>query len=440
MKNRILLITIGGSCEPIVTAIRNIKPKFVYFICSSDNKGTNGEKINGSYVSVVGNGMVCGRFPNLDKPNIITQCDLQKDKFEVVKLRDCDDYNSCYLECVDLIHTTTSKYPDSEIIIDYTGGTKSMSGGILLAAADFHEVIVSVVKGTRFDLIKVKDGTERVVRTRINIPLLQKKIQSVHELIEKYEYQGAITLIEELFLTPDLNKKFERELFILHNFCKCFNYWDKFDHQSAKNIAKSSSFITKPYLQQLELVINLRRRMEEGKPIPITKAFSGYEVVLDLIKNAERKAIQKKYDDATGRLYRSTELLAQVRLKMEKHIETVKVPVGIFNEEDRKRYENSADNNGNVKIGLFESYKLLASFNDPVFTPIFERESKKIMKGLEIRNSSILAHGFIAVDGERYKIIYESLIANLVQPILVSILGESFSTFKQLPNHAPQPL
>jgi hypothetical protein len=40
----------------------------------------------------------------------------------------------------------------------------------------------------------------------------------------------------------------------------------------------------------------------------------GYEIVEDLLLNAERRAMQDRYDDAVGRLYRALELLVQIRL------------------------------------------------------------------------------------------------------------------------------
>jgi hypothetical protein len=36
---KILVLSVGGSAEPIVKAIRNYKPDFVYFFCSSKPKG-----------------------------------------------------------------------------------------------------------------------------------------------------------------------------------------------------------------------------------------------------------------------------------------------------------------------------------------------------------------------------------------------------------------
>lgn len=287
MRKNVLFITIGGSCEPIVTTINSLKPDFIYFICSSDI----GES-KGSYSSVIGEGLVCGPFGKPNKPNIVSQCELNTEQYQIVKLSDCDDHNKCYSECYGLLQTASIRFPDADLIIDYTGGTKSMSGGVLLAATDFEDVIVCLAKGARKDLAKVVDGTERNIRTRLNVPLLKKRIGAIHDLIRRYEYQAAESQIENVFLVPDLPENILIELGVLEKFCKCLNEWDKFNHSIAADIAKTNNCLDSQLLMQLQNVINSRRCIEEGKPIPITDLFSRYEVIFDLIKNAERKAIQ----------------------------------------------------------------------------------------------------------------------------------------------------
>ncbi|WP_334311911.1 hypothetical protein [Aphanizomenon sp. CS-733/32] len=46
---KILLITVGGSHQPIVTAIRDLQPDRVVFICSDSNKGTKSQIIGEGY-------------------------------------------------------------------------------------------------------------------------------------------------------------------------------------------------------------------------------------------------------------------------------------------------------------------------------------------------------------------------------------------------------
>lgn len=53
---KILVISVGGSCSPIITSIKQNKPDRIYFFCSDDSRTGN----KGSYVSVIGEGKVCG--------------------------------------------------------------------------------------------------------------------------------------------------------------------------------------------------------------------------------------------------------------------------------------------------------------------------------------------------------------------------------------------
>jgi hypothetical protein len=37
---KILVLSVGGSAEPVINAIKNNDPYFVYFFCSSGQKGS----------------------------------------------------------------------------------------------------------------------------------------------------------------------------------------------------------------------------------------------------------------------------------------------------------------------------------------------------------------------------------------------------------------
>lgn len=428
-KDRILLITVGGSCTPIVTAIRSLEPQYIYFICSDDISGRKG-----SYNTITGEGKVCGTFQNLDQPNISIQCSLRSEQFEIVKLKEVDDYNTCYEDCSNKISEAFDKYPNAEIIVDYTGGTKSMTGGILLAASDFPEVIVSIVKGDRRNLTKVHDGTQKVVRARKKLPYLNKRIENVHQLINNYDYQSALRLIPDIFLITDLPEELESELDKLNTFCKCLNAWDVFNHYEALEIAKESNCLREDYKLQLQNVLNSRRCLEEGKPIPAKGNFSRYEVVSDLLNNAQRKAIQKKYDDAAARVYRATELLAQARLKFNYGIDTNNVPLSKVPKKNRKDWEDRVDNNGILKTSLLESYKILVMLDDELVTDTFNKNESSILAGLSVRNDSILAHGFTSVNEDRFNDIDTRLVKNFIHPIIKQLTKNTTIQIKQIPN------
>lgn len=433
--NKVLIVTVGGSCEPIVSVVNRTRADKVYFICS-DDKG----KIKGSYNTVIGKGMVCGPWNNQDKPNIVKQCNLKEDSYECIKLEEVDDYNYCYSKCLDLIGNVLSEKNPPEVIVDYTGGTKSMSAGILLAATEFPDIIISVVKGDREDLVKVKDGTERVKSTRTNIPLLNSIKKQIIKLIELYDYASALELTKDVLNIPDLNEDYENYFLKLDDYCSCLNDWDNFNHSDALGLMKEKGNLPENLKNQLINIVNSRRCLEEGKPIKAKKGFSRYEVIFDLIKNAERKANQRKFDDAVGRLYRTTELMAQAYLKFEYEIDTGKVIVSNLPQSIQGYYKIKYPDRKTIELPLLESYRLISKLNkDAHISKIFLSQEKRIMQGLEIRNYSILAHGFNPIDKDKYSEVYKILIENFVAPVLDDLVKEYETVYFQLPNnYAPQ--
>jgi CRISPR-associated protein (TIGR02710 family) len=126
---------------------------------------------------------------------------------------------------------------------------------------------------------------------------------------------------------------------------------------------------------------------------------TGYEPVLDVVLNAERRASRGRFDDAVARLYRAIELLAQTRLKKRdppldsSDLDLEKLPEPIQPKYQRMRELNELRGWGSkVQIGLVSDYVLLQELGDPlgrVYAPLADR----LRQALENRNQSILAHG-----------------------------------------------
>ncbi|MEN9220601.1 MAG: hypothetical protein Q6K08_07315, partial [Thermostichales cyanobacterium GMQP_bins_62] len=114
---RILFVTVGGSPQPIVTAIQSLGPGRVIFVCSGGPKG--------SLSQVVGEGTPCEvrRGSEVEKlPNIPTQANLGarfNPATDVIELRDPDDLPGCYRQ----IGAVMADLGGQEVMADYTGGT-----------------------------------------------------------------------------------------------------------------------------------------------------------------------------------------------------------------------------------------------------------------------------------------------------------------------------
>lgn len=79
----ILLCTVGGSHQPLVTAIRAARPDYVVFFCTDRDPGTNRL---GSRVQIEGKGLCIRVRPDAEKaelPNIAVQCRLDAASYEV---------------------------------------------------------------------------------------------------------------------------------------------------------------------------------------------------------------------------------------------------------------------------------------------------------------------------------------------------------------------
>jgi len=396
---KILILSVGGSSEPIVNAINFYKPDFVYFFCSSGHKG--------SAVTIAGPGEPCGNKSKSKCPEcgyeyyignpkgkaVVFQVGLSKDKYEIVSVDDPDDLNLCYCTLVNLSTSIKRIYPEAQIIANYTGGTKTMSAAMALVGIVTEEWDLSLNKGPRLDIIKIKGGDIPVVINKWRI-FAEQSLVSAAKTLENYDYALADAMISGLLSHP-LEPSFERRLLRARQLCVAFDRWDKFEHEKALELLQ-------PYDKDFfAYIIPLKRILKK------TKA-NGYELVGDLLNNAERRASQQRYDDAIARLYRATELFAQIRIEKTKGYKLGKLTLKELDEELRPEYRKYMKENDRLLLGLREDYELLYKMKDPIGKEFKENEGS-LLNALNYRNSSILAHGITPLEEEDYNLVSENL-------------------------------
>ena len=95
-----------------------------------------------------------------------------------------------------------------------------------------------------------------------------------------------------------------------------YQMWDMFNHKRARELLNKSLKQLKLYTSKIAgNLVDLVNHVEKNV-IFLNSFGKGKTLVIDLISNAERRAKQEgKYDDATARLYRALEKLAQVELQ-----------------------------------------------------------------------------------------------------------------------------
>jgi hypothetical protein len=217
---------VGGSPEPIVNVIRFYEPDFIYFFCSSGPKG--------STIMIDGPGEPCGNkskskcpecgyeyyFGNPKGKAIVFQAGLSKDKYEIITVDDPDDLNLCYTTLVNLSRSIKTIYPEAQIIANYTGGTKTMSATMALVGIMTEEWDLSLNKGPRLDIIKIKGGDIPVVINKWQI-FAEQSLESASKTLENYDYALADVIISGLLFHP-LELSLERRLLRARQLCVAF--------------------------------------------------------------------------------------------------------------------------------------------------------------------------------------------------------------------------
>jgi len=389
---KILVLSVGGSADPIVNAIKNYKPDFVYFFCSSGPKGSEG--------TIDSPGEPCGDkrksrctecgfeyFPgNPMGKAIVFQTKLETGQYEIVTINDPDDLTECYEKLLNLAETIKEKYDNSQVIANYTGGTKTMSVALALVGIMTQQWDLSLNIGPRQDLIKVRSGDTPVVIDKWRI-FCQHQTDFFRGLLDNYHYGFVVTSISEMLLKP-LDKSSRDKLIKARVICEAFDQWDKFNHPEALELLEPYGSRFFPY------IINLKRILGKTKS-------TGYELVSDLLNNAERRAVQKHYDDAIARLYRATELFAQIRLEKEYGYKTGELRLEQLPKHLQAEYKERIRDE-KLLLGLREDYILLFKLGDP-FGLKFDLNEGRIIDAVKRRNSSISGgHGQTPLKEEDY--------------------------------------
>jgi len=388
---KVLILTVGGSHEPIVKSLKEIKPDYIIFLCSD-----NSPAVKGSYTQITDKVEKKNRDCSTSfLANIPSQVNLKEETWEIVKIKYFDDLSSCYEISICTIKDIRERLVPEEIIVDYTGGTKSMSAGLAAAALDDGNCKIVLVSGMRSDLEKVRNKTEYVKPVAYYDTLANKSMMQAASLVKRFDFSGAMDILELSIRLPLSNEK-EEELKKYLDICRGFDAWDRFDHALAFQFLDPYRKYLVPYVITLEKI----KKEMEGNSI-------SYLLVEDLLLNAERRSVQGRYEDAIGRAYRAIELTAQIRLRTKYQQDTGNItiePLYSIGEEFRDKLERHRNNEDNkAQIGLMLSYELLAELRDPVIQPWLEDNRNRIRNFLSYRNNSLFAHGFKAIDRDTYE-------------------------------------
>jgi len=386
-----LIVTVGGSPQPIITAVKTLKPDRTIFLCS---EGSTSQVIGEDKPCEIRKaGKIVDRLANL--PRVLELGSSFRPERDLITIDDLDNPSECYGCASTIIRELLTE--GGQIMADYTGGTKTMSLALGMAAMDYG-IELYLTTTSRKDLIRVSAGesTEMISTSLINVE--RKVEQFLPLLLRQYDYTAAISQLESLLHSFPLLKESKTKIRRLRDLCRAFEAWDQFKHEEAWGFL--SSYLqypeVRPYGIYLKRIIQSRADIDTDFDTTNGIKGHGFEIVQDLIMNAERRATRHRYDDAVGRLYRALELLVQIHLLRNHDIRTADVdinniPYNLRDEYEKLRY---AHNNNQIRLSFRQSYRLLGVFEDDLLNRLYEENAKKIEDILTVRNNSLFAHGF----------------------------------------------
>lgn len=379
-NKKVLILTVGGSPNPLITSINNFEPDEIVFICSD-------------------------RSVSLVEKGILDQTIKEYSVFFIERVNP-DDVDQIFERSEAII----KKYQliGANILSDFTGGTKCMNLGLGMAASILG-VPLQFMGGKRQDLVKVSDGTQAPIL--INFKWIDYKIA------EKFFNDGHYAIAEQLFnevknLSPaqSLRAKATR----LATLSKGLDAWDNFNHQQALANIRALKHDYPVLITFLIRIVEPNGRKDVHK----------YELLFDLLANSERRASQARYDDACARLYRAVEFVAQKRLSVEYDIDTSDVKRRSLPKSFEPPESKSKDH---IQLSRYKAYELLTCLDDPL-GQIYENHKNKINDKMILRNNSILAHGLKAVTGVEYRNFNKVVVEFLSEA--VKTLGIKWETIK----------
>ncbi|MDY6822366.1 MAG: TIGR02710 family CRISPR-associated CARF protein [Thermodesulfobacteriota bacterium] len=394
-----MVVTCGGSPEPILKSVQAYSPQLLVVIASHDTIPTAGESLK----------------------QAATMVDLQ---FEIT-----DDPNSllaCYKKCADgLLRALGSSRPE-EIMVDYTGGTKVMSAALLMAAARHKGLAFNYVGGTERDkngVGVVRSGYEKMYTEMSPWALFaEEEKQHITILFNAGRFSSVIDLVE---MTTQQNTnlpiKLEKYFFMIKEIAQGLKYWDQFNHAAAlrycqRGLDLLNEYVRlypdtkiKTFLGELEDCLTrlqkIKEKTNEGKRLNAV-------LIDDLINNARRKIDAGQYDDAAARIYRALEMYGQLEFEKYAGCRTDSVPPAKIPERIREtfttKYMDPKDKK--LKLSMTATFEYLKENHQEVGRHFFEPEIYEKIKNIQnIRNHSILAHGIKPVSDKQINSILNTI-------------------------------
>ena len=379
------LVSVGGSPAPVLHVLRQHRPAHVWYFCSA------GSRANADDIQRQLDWHPAPRY-------------IEVEKFE--ELGPC--YRELRRRIPEILRET--KVKPEEVLVDYTGGTKTMSAALVLAAAELFQQFsyVGSEQRDKGGLGIVLDGKERALyQGNPWAELAIREVERACDLWAGCQFESAANLLKEVARRVPLKRRFEAMAALADG----MGARHRLDFPKARSLFHQTIRQIRPIFEANPATSPLPIAEDALEVCEACAADTASPALLrELLDNALRTAAQGRYEDAAARLYRAMEMQAQLWL--------TEATGGLF-VNGRCKAENTAqlpdalkalpfcqpDARGEIKLSLEQCFQALAALGHEQARAIaddiaFDKKSR-FRAATEKRNTSILAHGVqpIGADG-----------------------------------------
>lgn len=383
-----MILSVGGTGEPILFSLRNGRPQRALFVVSELTIRVVEDQV----------------LPHLGYSLAPDYC----------VLPDENNLESSYRKLREQIRhwLQSTRIPSERVCVDFTGGTKAMSAAITLAGMEFFSEFRYVAghsrtkKGTGI----VESGSEYVVLASNpwNVEAWKERERAAW-LYQAGQPGEAARVLQQAAkkCSAAIGETLKGYLRIL----ELLDLADRFGFGALSHQARRFRDVIHLVMAQnesAESAEQMRRLLEHWAHLEeeLKKEGTTTFVLQEILCNAERRARQEKWDDAIARLYRATELWIQGvafdafgatfgRLRAtdipDRHREAFITEFG------------EADEDGVYRLGIMKLTNAVKSFGDHPDGERVAAAYQQLAPHLEKRNSSILAHGNRAASEQDYR-------------------------------------
>ncbi len=380
--SRALLVSVGGSPNPILHSIHQHRPDHVWFFCSGDTL----EQAQKIFKEIARDAGCWSPTPEFFKV----------DRFE--------ELGPCYSTLRSLIPSLLEKWGvlPQNVTIDYTGGTKTMSAALVLAAVELFDHF-SYIGGEQRDKGGVGitlDGKERVhYQENPWASLAIREVERAVDLWAHLHFEAAADVLAHAAARVPQPRLFET----VSSIARGLAARHRLDFKEAAGLLGQAARSVPNLLDGksdyglLEFVENAAKLCGLcGRP----GADSQQTLLEELLDNTLRTAAQHRFEDAAARLYRCMEMQLQIWLEQKtnglfKHGACRKVPAP-WPPEFQALSHLQEHRLGGIKLGLEAIIDTLHRLQDERVAGMIE-DLPRLRDVAQTRNNGILAHGTSAV-------------------------------------------